>query len=62
MTGDLIITGLRYGKNLDLDYYGNTKLIILAFLLVKLVDIKLEAIRIGEPELQFLGVFMMNEC
>lgn len=25
MTGDLIITGLRYGKNLDLDYYGNTK-------------------------------------
>ena len=25
MTGDLIITGLRYGKDLDLDYYGNTK-------------------------------------
>lgn len=25
MTGDLIITGLRYGKGLDLDYYGNTK-------------------------------------
>lgn len=25
MTGDLIITGLRYSKNLDLDYYGNTK-------------------------------------
>ena len=25
MTGDLIITGLRYGRNLDLDYYGNTK-------------------------------------
>lgn len=25
MTGDLIITGLRYGKNFDLDYYGNTK-------------------------------------
>lgn len=25
MTGDLIITGLRYSKDLDLDYYGNTK-------------------------------------
>lgn len=25
MTGDLIITGLRYGKDIDLDYYGNTK-------------------------------------
>lgn len=25
MTGDLTITGLRYGKDLDLDYYGNTK-------------------------------------
>ena len=25
MTGDLTITGLRYSKNLDLDYYGNTK-------------------------------------
>lgn len=25
MTGDLIITGLRYSKDVDLDYYGNTK-------------------------------------
>lgn len=41
MTGDLIITGLRYGKNLDLDYYGNTKTNYSGFFIGKISGYKI---------------------
>lgn len=41
MTGDLIITGLRYGNNLDLDYYGNTKTDYSGFFIGEVNDYKI---------------------
>lgn len=41
MTGDLIITGLRYGNNLDLDYYGNTKTDYSGFFIGEVSDYKI---------------------
>ena len=43
MTGDLIITGLRYGKGIDLDYYGNTKTNYSGFFIGEVSGYKIES-------------------